>query len=459
MPKIHSLVRFYREGFERVSKVVDSSGGYASKLVVGKADKDDRIFNDAAGDLEEKRRLAIAKTERVLLRDTLRIIRPRCPTPVCYGVTSNNLREFEFFERQCAPIDLKIINENIYNYPRFSLGRQRRRRQEIFSLLLQEAKDFYARRAAINAPLVQQQLVYAREFLRYFLSFSEPRAVWPCLMVLANDHYPTQVAISMLMKGAGVPRLYIQHAEVTNSFPPLDFEYNLLRNENSLDVYKEIGQLNGAVFIMSRYDGPFLRHKLESVRLSPVNVIIYPSSMSSITALNEVVGKLKTNKSVGRIFIKPHPNSKIALMSIVDSKRVFVIERAPSGDHIAVVGNSSVVTELLHSGVPVYQNFSFDSIRADYYGFVASGLTKCISLEELSTEFWAPFKLDRIWLDTFSKLDPTVVETSEAERQRLLSAMDSILKHAESRRRIAHLSSEQLSAMARLSAWWRKPRR
>ncbi|EHK54143.1 hypothetical protein MAXJ12_26778, partial [Mesorhizobium alhagi CCNWXJ12-2] len=76
------------------------------------------------------------------------------------------------------------------------------------------------------------------------------------MLVLANDHMPVHIAISMAMKSVGVPRLYLQHAEVSEAFPPLDFEFNLLRSQKSLDTYRAIGEIEGKVYIVPRDSTP-----------------------------------------------------------------------------------------------------------------------------------------------------------------------------------------------------------
>src|SRR5690606_10483271 len=108
-------------------------------------------------------------------------------------------------------------------------------------VLIDDAREFYAARSDVSASIVYQQILYSRSLLAFALAFAAPDAVRPAALVQANDHSPVRVALSMVMKALGVPRVYLQHAEVTEHFPELDFEYSVLRNRQSLKTYESIG--------------------------------------------------------------------------------------------------------------------------------------------------------------------------------------------------------------------------
>ncbi len=104
-------------------------------------------------------------------------------------------------------------------------------------MILRDVRAFYAGRHRITAGLVHQQVAYSKAALMFARSFAAPDAVSPRAIVQANDHSPARVALSMVAKALGIPRIYVQHAEVSPAFPPLDMDHAVLRNARSLATY------------------------------------------------------------------------------------------------------------------------------------------------------------------------------------------------------------------------------
>src|SRR5690606_28826483 len=120
--------------------------------------------------------------------------------------------------------------------------------------IIDDVHEFYRSRQSIGPSLVRRQIIYSQSFFNFLIAFLSRDAVKPAVLIQANDHSPSRVALSMIMKGLGVPRVYLQHAEVTQHFPPLDFECSVLRNEQSRDTYEAIGPLHGQVYVIPRYE-------------------------------------------------------------------------------------------------------------------------------------------------------------------------------------------------------------
>jgi len=400
-----SILSFHSHGFSRFVRPIDANTEY-DVLLAGRLGAD--FMRDFAGQqpLEEKRRLACAYNYNALQSKVVKAIRLTRAIPACYGSTRNNLREFEWLDRLCADIGLRIIRNNFHEYARTKVELADVRLDDWLRVLLHDVAAFYQARESITPGLVHQQLLYTQTFLSYLAACAREQAVLPTLMVLANDHAPSHVAISMVMKGAGVPRLYLQHAEVTFAFPPLDFEYSVLRNDRSRQIYDLIGPAAGEVYIISRFESEFRADMLAKDRGESVSVVIYPTGRMVADGLRNVVRTLQSNKAVDKVYIKPHPNSYPPVHTILEDVQVEIVGEVPSHDHVALVGNSSVVVELLHQGVPVYQNFDFDPVVADYYGFVREGLTTDVATDDLAERFWRPYQLDERWRAVYANLNP-----------------------------------------------------
>lgn len=404
---IDRILSFHCQGFERFVKPIDGNADYES-LLAGRLDA--ALIRDFSSDqpLEVKRRRAYEYSRSVLEQKSVYTVALPEGKAVCYGSTKNNLREFAWFDRLCARIGMEVSSNNLHAVKRSKCSLDDAKYESWIGALLSDIATFYGTRDSITASLVYQQLQYTRTFLSLLVTLDRAKgAALPSLVVLANDHAPAHVAVSMAMKGANIPRLYLQHAEVTNLFPPLDFEYSVLRNERSKEIYASLGPLTGKVYVISRFETPFQRERLGVHRGGQVKVVIYPTARIKASALCAAIEKLAANPAVENIYVKPHPNTYPPFDErSVGGLSVAIVKELPDFDHIAIVGNSSVAVELLHRGIPVYQNFDFDPVEPDYYGFVREGITPAVSLEELATPFWVPYRIDDRWIAAYGKLNP-----------------------------------------------------
>jgi hypothetical protein len=72
-----------------------------------------------------------------------------------------------------------------------------------------------------------------------------PRAV-----VVANDHTFWPRILIIAAQAEGIPTIYIQHAPVTDRFPPLLMDYALLDGRHSLETYAKTGESQAIAFLI-----------------------------------------------------------------------------------------------------------------------------------------------------------------------------------------------------------------
>lgn len=258
---------------------------------------------------------------------------------------------------------------------------------------------------------------YTRKYIRFCLFVVSSRTRPPRLSVVANDHSPTQVAFSMAMRAFGIPRLYLQHASVSRYFPQLDFEYAVLRDQNSKEIYSKIGKSRGKVYVLPRSAEKGQYDELLRPLMNAESVVIYLSALYSDDSLREAIARLQTNTQVSSVYVKIHPRSMISEFKAIQD--VVFTESFPTIDHVAIVPNSSVALELLRKGIRVYQLFCLDPIDTDYYGFVRRGLTIPITLDDLASTFWLskPYLRDRV--ERLRSADPSQSDEWLADLKRL----------------------------------------
>lgn len=408
----------YLRGCERVTCIVERNVSFR-EIVLRKAPED---LRDIATEPQLDRRAeAFCRHLRLRLSKILQYKTEKSDL-LLFGKTHNNRREFEFL--------LQLLRGNgVVASSRLFLDDFPSKRvansvtaNEILERVSVQTHMFVAQRN-LGAAHLWQLLQYAVNFISIRASYGGRELQnRPRVAVVANDHSPAQVAFKAAMEELDVPVIYIQHAEVSPAFPPLDYAVNILRNQVSLDVYKQTGPLRGETFILSRNKG---HHNLKQVvntsmnRLGRAVVGIYPTSRFDPQNVGEFLRSLESNPAIENFFVKLHPNSATTL-SQEELARYRVRTDIPTEPHIAIVGNSSVATELLVKGVPVYQLFNLDEVDRDYYGFVAGGLTKEIKPEQLGSDaFWNDGFFDETWLARAAKFEPSVNSDQKTERARV----------------------------------------
>jgi hypothetical protein len=407
------------EGLSRVAAVIDTNDD--PHLSVAKTPKKTLRLLYKAKDQDQLRASATGYFTSVLQNAKQLTYRLPPVDFLFYGRTHNNIREFEFFLRK---LDLPAYDAALMNAADLKFAGKTHSRNEwerLVELILPELLGF-VRSRPLSVALIHQLADFAVHLNRYLLSLARHDSLPPLLAIVANDHSPNPVAFSQAMKAFQIPRLYLQHAEISKTFPPLDFEFSVLRSPRSLKTYCAIGPVKGDVFVISRRDDGDVR-KPSAYTEDPVDVVIYPTGRLCVDGLARVVEKLRENRGVAGIHLKPHPNHKVDDWPANVSLR----KSTPDFPHIALVANSSMVIELLREGIPVYQNFDLDPFKRDYYGFVAENIAPAVELDDLASPFWKSFDFDERWLRSYRSLYCLDADASHADVERLRAAIEGIL--------------------------------
>ncbi|WP_152529519.1 hypothetical protein [Aliihoeflea sp. 2WW] len=359
---------------------------------------------------------------RVILDYTSRItIYATERSDICFfGKTVNNRKEFAFLKAILSENGVDFSDVNFID----SFQHARVHAKSHFGLISRiraEAASF-AEQCDFQVAQCWQLIQYASSYASFCASYSDRPDSCPKIGVVANDHSPAQVAYKAVMDELKVPVVYLQHAEISPAFPPLDFHVSVLRNAKSLETYQAIGPVKGSTAVLSRTLSNSRFPEVVAAQTftndRPV-VGIYPTSQFDAARVEGIAKKISQNPFVEKVVIKLHPNSGTKLISPKDA-RYEVTTDIPEQPHVAVVGNSSVAAELLGMGVPVFQLFALDDIENDYYGFVAGGLTKSVTIEECErSRFWCAEFYNDDWLRRSARFDPSAAAGQEDARRDL----------------------------------------
>lgn len=333
-----------------------------------------------------------------------------------FGGTRNNEREFFFLSRLSESLNVSYSRSSNLSFsdPQRCSDSQR---DFIIKLILFRLVSYFSNRLAYNPISAGLLLAYCKYFYRFFNYFLRSSDNLPKFAVVANDHSASAVAFASVTKLFNVLRIYLQHAEVSPRFPPLDFEYSVLRNERSAQIYRKIGKPTGRVYVVAREPRSAQFEKIFQSPSSAVEVVIYLTAVFVPERVRGVVELLERNPAVLGVKLKIHPRTSVELRNALSDKKLLT-ERYEV-EHIAVVGNSSVAIELLSAGIKVFQLFSLDEIARDYYGFVADGLTAEVAESDLLCEFWKRLFYTQAWQERMASYDPALGPASD-DSERLI---------------------------------------
>jgi hypothetical protein len=207
------------------------------------------------------------------------------------------------------------------------------------------------------------------------------------LVMFANDH---SAAPRSFFRGAaflGLPTAYIQHAAVTEVFPPLAYDYAFLDGKDAVTKYGDIATAKGVVTTTRMYDygnpklDKFFDLRVKRQRVSVVRLGIAIGLADRCELIALAIQKLSQYSS-GIILIRSHPRLKLTKLQerlLLDAGAKVNIQQEGSlldflgSIDVMLAGQSSIHMEAVASGVVSYC-VDFGSPHEDYYGFIRQGV-------------------------------------------------------------------------------------
>ncbi|MBD1397643.1 hypothetical protein H9Q13_10730 [Pontibacter sp. JH31] len=206
----------------------------------------------------------------------------------------------------------------------------------------------------------------------------------PQAIVFANDHNADARAMLLAAKALGIKTIYIQHSSISQLFPPLNFDLNLLEGQDALDKYRQCGPVDGRVeFIGMPKADKFV--KLRNHRPAVRTVGIACNLMDRLEEVEALLKAMTGTFPLLRIILRPHPRDTRSYtfaqrlsphISLSDVGQQSVFEYLQELEML-ISGNSGIHLEAVLLNVwSVYFNFNPKEELHDYYGFVKHGLVE-----------------------------------------------------------------------------------
>jgi hypothetical protein len=215
----------------------------------------------------------------------------------------------------------------------------------------------------------------------YILSWFKLNQLSPKALVVSNDHNMSNRVITDVANKQGVPTFYIQHASVTDNFPPLSFDYALLEGVDALKKYECAGSSESIVFLvgMPKADAYSQYHNNKPYVRS---LGICVNMLDPVHQINRLCEQLRREFPGLNIYLRPHPGDKRTnlwntisekfKLSLSNSKLESSFDFLRKVDAI-LAGDSNIILEAALMNIyPIYYDFA--QTELDWYGFQRNGL-------------------------------------------------------------------------------------
>jgi hypothetical protein len=246
------------------------------------------------------------------------------------------------------------------------------------------------------------------------LKRTKPRAI-----IFANDHLVIARSLLLAANDLGIKTYYIQHASVSEFFPPLEFTYSLLEGRDALDKYKKSGALNTHVKLVGM---PKIDKYSNQINKKPIitSVGIAFNLLDEIEAVFKVADRINNSFPDLEIVLRPHPSDKRDLRLLKEYK----LSDSKCNDSFSflskidllIAGDSSILLEATLMNVySVYYLYNPSAIF-DYYGFLKNGLVEYCENETQLLDLISKIKIRKPDVHERAKYYNETVGTSDFGR-------------------------------------------
>ena len=210
----------------------------------------------------------------------------------------------------------------------------------------------------------------------YLTAVRELQALRPRLVVVSNDHGMRPRTFARAARDTGIPVAYVQHASVTDKFPPLSFDISFLDGMDAAEKYAAVGTTSGKAYLVGIAKADAVRQRRRPkgpIRRLGVCVNLVDPLPQVVRTLREVAAALPEVE----VLLRPHPSdsrpwrSSVAV-EVSDGRAERSFEFLGRVDAI-VSGPSNIILEAALARVPAIF-LDFAGRGGDGYGFVDAGL-------------------------------------------------------------------------------------
>ncbi|MDR3056624.1 MAG: hypothetical protein LBU84_00605, partial [Prevotella sp.] len=233
---------------------------------------------------------------------------------------------------------------------------------------------------------------YVSEFISFSCSYGHYfearrilKKIHPFMIIVANDHSLPQRAFFRAAQSLNIKTAYVQHASVSENFPPLEFDYAFLDGQESLDKYTANNKIcKSKVYFYGSPRFDIIKSlNIETISSDnrcgiAINAVDYPDRIA------QLIHKLYESIDNISITIRPHPAmDQDFWKTFTDDNKCFLSNAKVENpfhfiahNDFFISGESSFHLDVALAGkVSFFYNFT-DKPMIDHYGYLKNGLIK-----------------------------------------------------------------------------------
>lgn len=230
------------------------------------------------------------------------------------------------------------------------------------------------------------------------------RRVAPTAVLIGNDHVQMSCVLAAAARDEGILTWYVQHACVTEAFPPLSTDYALLDGIDAAEKYAGAGPSATKVFLVGigKFDA-FSASVRTSTQFRELGVCF--SMADSVDRSLELLRALANHAITKRVAVtvRPHPRMPAGSIDQLESaaKEFGFAWSEPTVESsfeflcrqdVMICGLSAIALEAsLVNVVPL--NYQLNLDHADWYGFIKNGLTRSTENLDYLAEWLEEFEV------------------------------------------------------------------
>ncbi|MDQ4140486.1 MAG: hypothetical protein M3142_08160 [Bacteroidota bacterium] len=218
----------------------------------------------------------------------------------------------------------------------------------------------------------------------YELSVNYLKKYRPQAIIFANDHNTDPRALLLAAKAAGIPTIYLQHASVSTSFPPLSFDLNLLEGQDSLNKYQSCGPVFGQVKLigMPKAD-KYLQNKNQRTTIQ--SIAVCANIIDETDLIKQLLTKLVQEFPDKTLSFRPHPSDRRNFNFIhnlgtpihfSDARAEPAFDFLKKQDAIIAADSSIHLEAVMLNILSIYYRLEKSNFINDYYGYVRHNLVE-----------------------------------------------------------------------------------
>jgi len=243
---------------------------------------------------------------------------------------------------------------------------------------------------------------YSSEFISFCLAYGyliESKRIFqktqPSFLIVANDHFYPQRAFFRMAQALHIKTVYVQHASVTEKFPPLEYDYAFLDGQESLEKYTANNKICKTTIFLTgnpRFDiikTLAIKSEKNDVKIKlgiAINVVDIAEKVE------QFIGALQVHTPQLQVAIRPHPALDISYWKGIAKKYNCTLSDSRSENPFCFIsqndyfisGESSFHLDVALSGKSsYYYNFTNEE-TIDHYGYIRNGLVEYFSEDVLA---------------------------------------------------------------------------